>query len=176
MALYDTRTHELIRRFGGGRAEHVGGIGDVAFSPDGRMVISASGDGTMILWDVETGAYLRRFVGHSHEVRGVAFSADGEFIATASADGTIMIWDTASAEAIRRYKWTDTQIVWSIAFSPDGRTVLAGGDNGLISLWRVDATLAHLLGWIDANRVVPDPTDIQCEIYDLTQFCDESGS
>src|SRR3712207_7092751 len=47
------------------------------FSPDGRTVLSGSGDETMILWDIATGLPLKRFEGHTSAIHGVAFSPDG---------------------------------------------------------------------------------------------------
>src|SRR5438477_7583612 len=71
-------------------------VESVAFSPDGRMAASASGqptdagetevDFTIRLWEVLTGWELRRFVGHTHWVTSVAFSPDGRFILSGGFD------------------------------------------------------------------------------------------
>ena len=65
----------------------------VAFSPDGRLLATASKDKTARLWDPATGECLRTLTGHDDFVRGVAFSPDGRLLATASNDKTARLWD-----------------------------------------------------------------------------------
>ena len=65
----------------------------MAFSPDGRLLATASGDKTARLWDPATGECLRTLTGHTGAVWGVAFSPDGRLLATASDDKTARLWD-----------------------------------------------------------------------------------
>jgi WD40 repeat protein len=66
----------------------------VAFSPNGRRIVSGSGDNTIRIWDANTGIeMLQPFSGHWDEVRSVAFSLDGYRIASGSKDNTIQIWN-----------------------------------------------------------------------------------
>ena len=65
----------------------------VAFSPDGRLLATASHDKTARLWDPATGHCQRTLTGHTGPVTGVAFSPDGLLLATASNDKTARVWD-----------------------------------------------------------------------------------
>jgi len=119
------RRPELLLQIG-----HRAGICSVAFSPNGRQVVTASDDDTAILWDTETGTKLRVFQGHTNGVQAVAFSPNGRQIVTGSYDKTAILWDVGTGTNLRVFEG-HIGIVTSVAFSPDGRHVLAGG-----SVWR----------------------------------------
>ena len=95
-------------------------VNGVAFSPDGRLLATASYDGTARLWDPATGDCLRTLTGHDDTVYGVAFSPDGRLLATASRDGTARLWDPATGERLRTLTGHDDWVN-GVAFSPDGR-------------------------------------------------------
>ena len=66
----------------------------VAFSPDGKRVVSGSFDKKIRIWDAETGKPVGEpFQGHTDEIRSVAFSPDGRRVASGSDDNTIRMWD-----------------------------------------------------------------------------------
>ncbi len=68
----------------------------MAFSPDGKTVITGSEDGTARLWDASTGRPLGPPLTHQGAVRAVAFSPDGKTVITGSRDGTARLWDVAT--------------------------------------------------------------------------------
>jgi WD40 repeat protein len=96
----------------------------VAFSPDGKYVLTGSDDGTPRLWDTATGTLVRTFSGHTNIVRSVAFSPDGKYVLTGSLDGTARLWDTATGDEVRSFG--SSSWILSVAFSPDGKYVLTG--------------------------------------------------
>ena len=65
----------------------------VAFSPDGQTIASSSANGSITLWDVQTGSARHTLIGHSFDVMSVSFSADGMTLISGSSDGTVIIWD-----------------------------------------------------------------------------------
>ena len=88
MRLWDTETGEHKGTLTG----HAGDIVSVAFSPDGKMLASGSGDGTVWLWDAVTGEQKRIFSGQTSSVSSVAFSPDGTLLASGGTAGTVILW------------------------------------------------------------------------------------
>ena len=70
----------------------------MAFSPDGTRLASASGDGTVKVWDAATGQETLTLKGHTGAVTSVAFSPDGTRLASASWDATVKVWDAATGQ------------------------------------------------------------------------------
>ena len=68
----------------------------VAFDPQGRRIVSGSGDGTVRVWDADTGAELHCLRGHAGWVKSVAFDPQGRRIVSGSDDGTVRVWDAAT--------------------------------------------------------------------------------
>jgi WD40 repeat protein len=106
---------ELIVRQG-----HAIVVNSVAFSPNGKILASGSWDGTIRLWDVETGTELRTFKFEKTMVLSVAFSPDGSILACSGVGG-VYLWDVATGRSLNEFKGG---FVYSVAFSPNG-SVLA---------------------------------------------------
>jgi len=104
---------------------HSAAITSVAFSKDGRFILTGGDDGSAYLWDSLTGSEIREFVGHKGRLNSIALSSDGRFVVTGSADGSARIWNVNTAEETRRFKGTVAVL------SPDGRFVLTGYDGRL---------------------------------------------
>ncbi len=114
---------------------HTDSVLSVAFSPDGRTVLSGSWDETLKLWDVATGKKLRTFRGHERRVVSVAFSPDGRTALSGCADDTLKLWDVATGKELRTL-WHLGYVV-SVAFSPDGRTAFSGRRDDTLNQWDV---------------------------------------
>jgi WD40 repeat protein len=95
---------------------------------------STSTDGTIKLWNAETGAEIRTLTGHADGVLEVAFSPDGKQLASASADKTLKLWDAATGVEIRTFVG-HADVVWSVAFSPDGRRLVSSGRDRALKIW-----------------------------------------
>jgi len=72
-------------------------VEELRFSPNGRIVVSVSNDGAVIVWDPATAQPLERLLGHESDVHGLALSRDGRTLFTSSLDGAIFEWDLGTS-------------------------------------------------------------------------------
>lgn len=151
---------------------HTDAVLDVAYSPDGKHLITGSSDKTAKIWDAVSGRELLTLSGHTDEVNGVAFSPDGSRVATASYDKTAKVWDAISGKELFTLSGHTDQ-VWDVAFSPDGRRIATAGADKTAKIWdaATGKELLTLAGHTDLIRGLafsPDGTRLYTGSYDKT--------
>ena len=123
--------------------EHDDTVFHAAFSPGGGTIVTASWDGTAILWDAGSGVRIRTLETHDDAVSFASFSPDGRQVLSASMDGTARLWDAVTGRMTHVLE--HEKAVWPAAFSPDGaRLVTVSGET--VRLWGTQAgELQHTL-------------------------------
>ena len=110
------------------------------FSPDGRMIVSASRDGTARIWSVDSGATLHTLE-HDSVVTDAVFDRTGASVATTAADFGVRIWETATGKLVGSVMRLEGTALL-VRFSPDGASLLTigrapDGETGVMRLWDV---------------------------------------
>jgi WD40 repeat protein len=114
--------------------KHTDWIRALAFTPDGKFLVSAGDDQAILVWEVESGKFVRRLDGSTGWVMALAVSPDGKQLASGGFDRTIRLWDLASGAKIKDIP-AQNQFITTLAWSPDGKTIVSGGQDRLVRLW-----------------------------------------
>jgi WD40 repeat protein len=158
-----------------GHSSHVYGV---AVAPNGKQAVSASGDTTLKVWDLESGRALRTLEGHSAPVRGVAVTPDGKRAVSASGDKTLKVWDLESGRALRTLEGHSASVL-GVAVTPDGKRAVSASFDKTLKVWDLESgrALRTLEGHSasvygvavtpDGERVVSASLDKTLKVWDL---------
>ncbi|EDR06816.1 uncharacterized protein LACBIDRAFT_299706 [Laccaria bicolor S238N-H82] len=150
-------------------------VTSVAFSPDGRHIVSGSGDKTVRVWDAQTGqSVMDPLKGHDGRVTSVAFSPNGRHIVSGSGDKTVRVWDAQTGQSVMDPLKGHDDYVTSVAFSPDGRHIVSGSRDKTVRVWDAQtgqSVMDPLKGhdsWVSSVAFSPDGRHIVSGSHDKT--------
>lgn len=129
--IWDVAAQAVVAVLGG----HAGGVGMVAWSPDGALIASNGRTESLVrVWNVASGRLVQSLSGHSGTVTAVSWSPDGTVVASSGHDMTLRLWDVASGEPVRSFSVNALGQVLYVARSPSGEEMVATGQTGLVQL------------------------------------------
>ncbi len=183
------RKQEILRGLKGWKLTpqvgHSSVVMSVSFSPDGQFIASGGSDGTVKLWEKETGLLLRTMTGHSFWAP-VGFSPDGLLIVSSGSEGTVKLWDSATGRLLRTMTAPRSEnivdlveTIVSVSFSHNGQHIVSGDRFGKVRLWEAatgkllrtmegqDHSEVRVVGFSpDDRRIISGGEDKTIEIWD----------
>ena len=138
MKIFEVATGEVVKDFK--LREGSNDCFSVAYSPDGKYVLSGGDKGKITLWNTSSGKSIKTVVGGksflSDVVRAVSFSPDGQYVLSGGGDNSVRLWNAKSLTQIKKFVGhTGINGIWSVAFSPDGKYALSGGFDSQVKIW-----------------------------------------
>ncbi len=153
-------------------------VNGVAVTPNGKRAVSASGDNTLKVWDLDSGRELRILEGHSEAVYGVAVTPDGKRAVSASRDNTLKVWDLDSGHELRTLKG-HSDSVNGVAVTPDGKRAVSASLDYTLKVWDLDSgrelrtleghsrSVSGVAVTPDGKRAVSASRDNTLKVWDL---------
>jgi eukaryotic-like serine/threonine-protein kinase len=113
---------------------HLASVNALTWSPDGKLIASASDDTYVQVFDAISGKRKLIYTGHSKEVTAVSWSPNGKFIASGGQDGTVQVWDATNGSRIFTYKG-HTDRVNGVSWSSDSQQIVSGSEDKTVQVW-----------------------------------------
>lgn len=159
---------------------HEFGVTDVALTPDGKKVVSASRDRTLRVWDLKKGTALHKLEGHEEWVSSVVITPDGQRAVSASGDKTLKVWDIEKGTTIETLSGHNG-VIWKVVLTPDGQRAISASADRTLKVWDIQQgkelyTLTGHNAWVtdvaltpDGKRAISASGDKTLKVWDLEQ-------
>jgi len=142
------------------------GVWKVAITPDGKILATGNGHGTVKLWSLSREKLIATLQGHRDIVTGLAFTPDGKVLATASYDSSPKLWSVPDGKLLATLTggWKSAHV---LAITPDGKVLLSGGAGDSVNMWSVPdgkllSTLNGKTSSVSALAITPDGKILAC--------------
>ncbi|MFH1050850.1 MAG: FISUMP domain-containing protein [bacterium] len=133
IVIWDLETGDSLKTLSG-NSDY---IRSISWSPDSKILIGGSNNGTIFFWNISSGKIIRTIKAYSHGyVWSVSCSPKGNILATVKSDKTIKIWDISSGKEIITLKG-HTDWIWSVSWSPDGKRLASVSADKTIKIWDI---------------------------------------
>ena len=148
-------------------------VESICFSHDGAWIASGANDGTVCLWDADSGELKRTLPGLSEGVSSIVFSTDNSRVFAVGSDNLLVSWNPADGKLIRASK-EHQKTIWPIALSSDGAWLASGAGN------RKQVNLSELISgiakggfveqssWVKTVDFSPDSSFLAVQLFDDT--------
>ncbi|XP_067006878.2 notchless protein homolog 1 [Anabrus simplex] len=113
---------------------HQQSINDIAFSPDGKYIATASFDRSIKLWNGMDAKFISTFRGHVQAVYKISWSPDRQYLVSCSADSTVKVWRVETCKMERDLPGHADE-VYAVDWSPDGEYVASAGKDRVVKIW-----------------------------------------
>ena len=147
----------------------------LAYSPNGKFIVTATGSGAVQVLDATTRATQVSYSGHSNGVSCVAWSPDSQRIASASYDQTVQIWNAQTGNLLQTYTGHNGAVL-AVAWAPDGKRLVSGGTDNALKVWdaasgkTLDSDYGHSdqvtsVAWSSDGRIASGSADKTVIVY-----------
>jgi WD40 repeat protein len=111
-------------------------VNTIAFSRDGKRLVSGDAQGRVLVWDIKTGKVLKTLLGHANEINAVIFGKNDKIVISGSEDKTVKVWDIDTRENIKTFA-QHKQAIRSVKQTRNGKFVISAGEGGEVLKWNL---------------------------------------
>ena len=150
------------------QGQNVGAFYSAVYSVDGLTLGTGNGNGTITLWNAQTGQEILNFQAHSKPVTDIAVSPDGTRFASTSEDGTLVLWDGSSIQRLSTFQ--SSQPLRSLSFSSSSQALLVGGYDNTLRIFADASAVANAQQQIQpANQLTQQQLQLSQQQHQLAQ-------